>query len=67
MTTSVTDTVHLHLGAALAANPVGVLAVATAVLLLVRRDIVALRLARWPLPAGLAGMWVFELLRVFVF
>jgi hypothetical protein len=66
MTTSVTDTVHLHLGQALAANPMGIAAVAVAVVLLVWR-----RAQRVALPAGaaaavpvvLAMMWLFELHR----
>jgi hypothetical protein len=62
MTTSVEDTVRLHLHDALAANPAGVLAVLAALLLLV------LRPRRLPvpfavLPVSLAAMWLFELHR----
>jgi hypothetical protein len=63
MTTSVEDTVHMRFGAALGANPAGVVLVAFAVvLLLVRRP------ARIVIPTGarvmlLGGMWVFELHR----
>ncbi|NUR78819.1 MAG: DUF2752 domain-containing protein [Thermoleophilia bacterium] len=62
MTTSVEETFHGHLGAALAANPAGVLAVALAF---------AVQLVRTPtikvpglvqISVG-AGMWVFELHR----
>jgi hypothetical protein len=62
MTTSVEDTVHLHLRAALAANPAGILAVLAAItVLLVRPARVSLpRLA----PAAVLGaMWLFELHR----
>ncbi|HET7482696.1 MAG TPA: DUF2752 domain-containing protein [Actinomycetota bacterium] len=63
MTTSVTATVHGDIGAALAANPAGVLAVAVAGVLLVSRRARALRVP--PLLWGLllAGMWLFELFR----
>lgn len=62
MTTSVEDTVHLHVGAALAANPAGVLAVAAALLALVVRP----RRVTMPTAAGvmlMASMWLFELHR----
>ena len=62
MSTSVEDTVHAHLGAAAAANPVGILFVAIAAALLVVRPskLVVSRLA-----AGgtMLAMWVFELHR----
>src|SRR5580765_73884 len=62
MTTSVEDTVHLHLGTAFAASPGGIAAVLVALLLLV------LRPKRIRLPAALpivalAGLWIFELHR----
>jgi hypothetical protein len=62
MTTSVVATMHLHLGEALAANPVGVLAVVAALAALTG---VALRIR---LPAlvvvvVLSAMWLFELHR----
>ena len=63
MTTSVTATVRGDFGAALAANPAGVLAVAAAVVLLVSRRA---RTIRVPAPVWgllLAGMWLFELFR----
>ncbi|HZQ26880.1 MAG TPA: DUF2752 domain-containing protein [Acidimicrobiales bacterium] len=63
MTTSVTDTVYLHLGHALAANPVGILAVVVAIVLLVNRRVQRVALPAWVLPVGLAAMWVFELFR----
>jgi Protein of unknown function (DUF2752) len=62
MTTSVEDTVHLHVRDALAANPAGVAATVVALALLV------LRPARFRVPAlaacaALTAMWVFELHR----
>ena len=62
MTTSVEDVVRLHLHAAAAANPAGLLAVVAAIVLL------AVRPRRLAVPALLpllllAGMWVFELHR----
>ncbi len=62
MTTSVEDTAHAHLGAALAANPAGIAAVAAAVALLALRpaQVVVSRLA---MGGALAAMWVFELHR----
>ncbi|MDQ6797724.1 MAG: DUF2752 domain-containing protein [Actinomycetota bacterium] len=62
MTTSVEATVHLRLGDALGANPAGVIAVAVAVILLVRRPAT---IPLWvpALVAGLAAMWMFELHR----
>lgn len=66
MTTSVTDAVHLHLGHALAANPVGVIAVVVAVaLLLFRRAerVVVPGVLVAAAPVVLAGMWLFELHR----
>jgi hypothetical protein len=62
MTTSVEATVHGHVGRALAANPVGIVAVAVAAFLLVRRPATI----RLPLPlvaVALALMWAFELHR----
>lgn len=62
MTTSVVATLHLHLGEALAANPVGVVAVIAALLALSGAAV------RVRVPAVLAGvllsaMWLFELHR----
>jgi hypothetical protein len=63
MTTSVTDTVHGHLGAALAANPAGLLAVAAAVALLVWRRAREAAVPAAAVPVALALMWLFELHR----
>lgn len=63
MTTSVTAATHLRLGEAVAANPAGVLAVAVAVALLLWRKRGLVVLPRWILPAALASMWVYQLLR----
>jgi hypothetical protein len=62
MTTSVIAALHLHPGAALAANPAGVAVVVTALALFVFRP------ARLPLPVlvpplVLAALWLFELHR----
>ena len=62
MTTSVEETVRLDLDAAVAANPAGVVAVAVAALLLVRRP-ARLRLPWLTLPVALFGMWLWELNR----
>jgi hypothetical protein len=62
MTTSVEATVHLRIGDALSANPAGVLVVALAVLLLVRRP-AAIRVSMPLIVAALALMWAFELHR----
>jgi hypothetical protein len=62
MTTSVEETVRLHLGRALAANPAGLVAVAVAVLLLLRRP-EHLRIPAALPPLTLAGLWLFELHR----
>ena len=63
MTTSVTATVRGDLGAALAANPAGVLAVIAAVVLLVSRRARTIRVPSPVWGALLAGMWLFELFR----
>ena len=63
MTTSVTSTVWLDAGAAVSASPMGVAAVAVAVLLLVRRRWERVRVPLVLLPVALAAMWVFELRR----
>lgn len=63
MTTSVTSTVWLRLGDAVAANPMGVVAVAFAVALLVRRRWSSLTLPAFVLPVVLALMWAFQLRR----
>jgi hypothetical protein len=63
MTTSVTAAVHLAVAAAVAANPVGILAVVVALALLLTRRPSRLNLPRWVLPAALAAMWLFQLQR----
>jgi hypothetical protein len=64
MTTSVTATLRGDLSAAVAANPAGILVAVLAVIVLAgvlqRR---ALTLPRWSAYAGLAVLWVFELVR----
>jgi hypothetical protein len=62
MTTSVEDTMRLHLHAALAANPAGLLAVAVAICLLVVRPRRLVLPTLLP-PLVLAAMWAFELHR----
>ena len=62
LSTSVEDTVRLHLGDALAANPLGVLLVALALCLLVLRP-VRLALPKAVVPTALAASWLFELHR----
>jgi hypothetical protein len=62
MTTSVEATVHLRLVDALAATPAGIIAVALAVFLLVKRPN-TIRVP-WPIVYGaLALMWAFQLFR----
>jgi len=63
MTTSVTAAVQLDIGAALAANPMGVVAVVLAVLLLVRRRWERVTVPVVLLPVALVAMWLFELQR----
>jgi small neutral amino acid transporter SnatA (MarC family) len=66
MTTSVTDAVHLHLGHAVAANPMGVLAVVVAVALLAFRRaerVVVPRALAVVAPVAVVAMWAFELHR----
>ena len=62
LSTSVEETVRLHLGDALAANPLGVLLVLVAVALLVLRP-ARLALPRAVIPTVLAASWLFELHR----
>jgi hypothetical protein len=62
MTTSVEETFRLHLGDALAANPMGVAAVAVAAGLLALRP-ASVRMSLLPLLVTLSAMWVFELFR----
>ena len=62
LSTSVEDTVRLHLGDALAANPLGVLLVLAAFALLVVRP-ARLALPKAVIPTVLAASWIFELHR----
>jgi hypothetical protein len=62
MTTSVEDTVHLRLREAFQANPAGIVAVAVAIFLLVRRP-ASLRVSVPLILVALALMWAFELHR----
>ena len=63
MTTSVTDAVHGHVGSALAANPGGILLVVFALLLVLRPRWQSMSIPAWSLPAALAVLWLFELVR----
>ena len=62
MTTSARATLHLHLGAALSANPAGPAAVAAALVALVARR-PRLSFPAWVPVAALGAMWTFELFR----
>ena len=62
LSTSVEQTVRLHLGDAVAANPLGVLLVLAAFALLVVRP-VRLALPKAVIPTVLAASWLFELHR----
>jgi hypothetical protein len=62
LSTSVEETVRLHLGDALAANPLGILLVLVALALLVLRP-VRLALPKAVIPTVLAASWLFELHR----
>ena len=62
LSTSVEETVRLHLGDALAANPLGILLVLAAFALLVVRP-VRLALPKAVIPTVLAASWLFELHR----
>ena len=62
MTTSVEETVRLHLGRAVEANPAGIVAVAAAIGLLVLRPR-RLRIPAALPPLTLAALWAFELHR----
>jgi hypothetical protein len=64
MTTSVIAAVHLHPTAAVGANPAGVVAVVVALALLVFRRRRQATVPAWTLPAALAAMWIWELVRV---
>lgn len=62
MTTSVEETLRLHVHAAAAANPAGLLAVVLAIALVARRPR-RLAVPALLLPVLLAAMWLFELHR----
>ncbi len=64
MTTSVVAAVHLHLHAAVVANPAGPLAVLGAIGLLILRRGGRVNVPSSLMPAWLAVMWVWELVRV---
>lgn len=64
MTTSVTAAVHLHPLQAVAANPVGVLAVLVAVMLLLARRRRTASVPVWALPVALVFMEVWQLVRL---
>ena len=63
MTTSVIATLQLRLDDAVGANPVGVLLVVVALVLLVTRSSRLPALPSWVLAAGVAFSWVWELQR----
>jgi len=63
MTTSVEATVHGRLGAALLANPAGLLAVAAALALLGRRPRRAIRVPTVAVLGTVLALWLFELHR----
>ena len=63
MTRSVTATVHLRIDDALALNPAGVVAVAVALGLLVAWRLKAVTLPRLAMPAAVAALWAWQLLR----
>lgn len=63
MTTSVTAAVHLDLGAAVAANPAGLLAVVVAVALLAFRGRRQVSLPVWSVPVALVLMELWQLAR----
>jgi hypothetical protein len=64
MTRSVTAASHLRFHDALAFNPAGILAVAVAIVLLVRPPRAQLSVPRWAAPVGLAALWSCQLLRL---
>lgn len=63
MTTSVTSTVWFDVRDAFAANPMGIVFVVFAVLLLLRRRWERVTVPVVIVPIAMAGMWVFELRR----
>lgn len=63
MTRGVTAAVHGHLGASLAFNPAGILAVAFAVFLLVAWRVRRITYATWLVPVVLGLMWSYQLFK----
>ncbi|MGQ0521831.1 MAG: DUF2752 domain-containing protein [Actinomycetota bacterium] len=63
MTRSVTSTVRLHIGEAVAANPAGVAAVVVAVALLLYRRAGPVAVPAWAAPAALGLLWAWQLWR----
>ena len=63
MTRSVTATVDLRLGDALALNPAGVVAVAVAIALLVAWQVREVTVPRWAPPAAVVILWAWQLMR----
>lgn len=63
MTRSVTATVHLRLGEAVALNPAGVAAVLVAVALLALRRVGSVALPVWAPPVAVALLWAWQLWR----
>lgn len=63
MTTSVTSTLRGDLGVAFAASPIGIAAVVVALLVLLTRRPLMVRVPSWSLPALLGAMWIFQLFR----
>lgn len=63
MTTSVVSAVRLDLASAWAANPAGIIAVLTAVLLVLVRRPADLAVPRWAIGVTAAAMWLFQLHR----
>ena len=63
MTTSVTAAVRFDIASAWAANPMGMVAVVAAVVLLVLRGVTEVRVPWWLIGSTLAGMWLFQLNR----
>jgi hypothetical protein len=63
MTTSVVATVGFDLGAAVAANPLGVVAVVAVLVLLVRPRVTQVAVPPWLAFSALAGSWGWQLLR----
>ena len=63
MTRSVIATMHLHLHAALAMNPAGVLAVVVAVTLLLAWRLRRLAVPAWAPPVAIALVWSLQLFR----